>query len=99
MSERLSHPVNKWQNEKSYSELVFLKHYRPGKGSPAMGGHHLLFSQVEELNSIIKELTADSTQSREAPLKTQVSEFEVRVFISKSDSLRSSFQERPGLCS
>uniref|UniRef100_A0ABK0M1P6 CDK5 regulatory subunit-associated protein 2 n=1 Tax=Rattus norvegicus TaxID=10116 RepID=A0ABK0M1P6_RAT len=32
--------------------------------------------EVEELNSIIKELTADSTQSREAPLKTQVSEFE-----------------------
>lgn len=32
--------------------------------------------EVEELNSIIKELTADSTQSREAPLKTQVSKFE-----------------------
>lgn len=65
-------------------------------------GHHVLFSQVEELDSKIKEVTTDSTKGREDPLKTQIPRFqlrEVRVFISESDSLRSSFQERPGLCS
>lgn len=70
---------------------------REGESSYVCGYH--LFSQVEELNSIIKELTADSTKGREAPLKTQVSKFEVRVFINESGSLRFLFQERPGRCS
>lgn len=91
--------------EMTLRACVSIKHSRSGEHVGCVGRRAQLcmwwtFSvfKVGELNSEIKELTAALTKPGEAPLITQATKFQVRVFISVSHSLRSSSQERPGLC-